>query len=44
MKVVGLVALLFGVMTAGCERGKDRGNGQDVGERVSDDVSLDAKF
>ena len=44
MKVVGLVASLFGVTTAGCERWNDRGNGQDVGERVSDDVSLDAKF
>ena len=44
MKVVGLVASLFGVATAGCERRKDRGYGRDVGERVSDDVSLDAKF
>ena len=44
MMVVGLVASLFGVATAGCERWKDQGNGRDVGERVSDDVSLDAKF
>ena len=44
MKVVGFVAPLFGVTTVGCERGKDRGNGRDVSERVSDDVSLDAKF
>ena len=44
MKVVGFVASLFGVVTVGCERWKDRGNGRDVGERVSDDVSLDAKF
>ena len=44
MKVVGLVASLFGVTTVGCKRGKDRGNGRDVGERVSDDVLLDAKF
>ena len=44
MKVVGLVALLFGVATVGCKWWKDRGNGRDVGEWVSDDVSLDAKF
>ena len=44
MKVVGLVALLFGVATVGCEWWKDRGNGWDVGERISDDVSLNAKF
>ena len=44
MKVVSFVALLFGVATAGCERWKDRGNGRDVGKRVSNDVSLDAKF
>ena len=44
MKVVGFVALLFSVATAGREWWNDRGNGQDVGERVSDDVSLDAKF
>ena len=44
MKVVGLVASLFSVVTTGCERWKDRGNGWDVGERVSDDVSLNAKF
>ena len=44
MKVVGLVVLLFGVATVGCEQLKDRGNGWDVGEWVSDDVSLNAKF
>ena len=44
MKDVGFVPSLLGVMTAGCKRRKDQGNGQDVGERVSDDVSLDAKF
>ena len=44
MQVVGFVASLFGVATVGCERGKDRGNGRDVGKRVSDDVSLNAKF
>ena len=44
MKVVGLVASLFGVATTGCERQKDLQNGRDVGEQVSDDVSLDAKF
>ena len=44
MKVVGVVASLFGVATAGCEWWKDQGNGRDVGEWVSDDVSLNAKF
>ena len=44
MKVVGLVASLFGVATAGCKWWKDRGNGWDVGEQVSDDVSLNVKF
>ena len=44
MKVVGFVSSLLGVMTVGCERRKDRGNGRDVGEWVSDDVSLNAKF
>ena len=44
MKVVGLVASLFGVATAGCEWWKDRGNGWDVGEQVSDDVSLNGNF
>ena len=44
MKVVGFVASLFGVATVGCEWWKDWGNGRDVGERVSDDVSLNAKF
>ena len=44
MKVVGFVASLFSVATAGCERWKDRGNGRNVSKRVSDDVSLDAKF
>ena len=44
MKVVSLVASHFGVATAGCERGKDQGNGRDVSEWVSDDVPLNAKF
>ena len=44
MKVVSLVASLFSVSTAGCEQWKDRGNSQDVGERVSDDVSHNVKF
>ena len=44
MKDVGFVTSLLGVMTVGCEQWKDRGNGRDVSERVSDDVSLDAKF
>ena len=44
MKDDGFVPSLLGVTTAGCERRKDRGNGRDVGERVSDNVSLDAKF
>ena len=44
MKVVGLVASLFGVATVGREWWKDRGNGRDVGKRVSNDVSLNAKF
>ena len=44
MKVVGFVMLLFGVVTMGCEWWKDRGNGWDVGERISDDVSLNVKF
>ena len=44
MKVVSLVASLFGVATAGCEQWKDQGNGRDVSEWVSDDVSLNVKF
>ena len=44
MKVIGFVPLLLGVMTAGCEQWKDQGNGRDVGKRVSNDVSLDAKI
>ena len=44
MKVVGFVPSLLGVTTVGCKRWKDRGNGRDVGEWVSDDVSLNAKF
>ena len=44
MKVVGLVASLFSVVTVGCEWWKDQGNGRDVGEQVSDDVSLNAEF
>ena len=44
MKVVGFVLSLLSVMTTGCEWWKDQGNGQDVGEWVSDDVLLDAEF
>ena len=44
MKVVGFVPSLLGVTTVGCEWWKDRGDGRDVGERVSNDVSLNAKF
>ena len=44
MKVVGFVLSLLGVMTAGCEQWKDRGNGQDVGEQISNNVLLDAEF
>ena len=44
MKVVGFVPSLLGVTTVGCEWQKDRGNGRDVSEQVSDDVSLNAKF
>ena len=44
MKVVGFVPSLLGVMTMGCEWWKDQGNGQDVSEQVSDDVSFDAEF
>ena len=44
MKVVSFVASLFGVATAGHEQWKDQGNGQDVSEQISDDVSLNAKF
>ena len=44
MKVVGFVPSLLGVMTAGCKHWKDRGNGQEVGEWISNDVSLDAEF
>ena len=44
MKAVGFVPSLLGVATVGCERQKDRGNSRDVGEQVSDDVSLNAKF
>ena len=44
MKVIGFVLSLLGVMTTGCKRQKDQGNGRDVSERVSDDVSLDAEF
>ena len=43
MKVVSLVASLFSVATTGCKWWKDQGNGQDVGERVSDDVPLNAE-
>ena len=44
MKVVSFVSSLLSVATVGCEQWKDRGNGQDVSKRVSDDVSLNAKF
>ena len=44
MKVVGFVPSLLGVTTVGCKWQKDQGNGWDVSKRVSDDVSLDAKF
>ena len=44
MKAVGFVPLLLGVATVGHKQRKNRGNGRDVGERVSDDVSLNAKF
>ena len=44
MKVIGFVPLLLGVMTTGCKRRKDRGNGRDVGKGISDDVPLDAEF
>ena len=44
MKVVGFVASLCGVMTMGCKWWKDRGNGWDVSEWISDDVLLDAEF
>ena len=44
MKVVSFVASLFSVATAGHKQWKDQGNGQDVSEQISDDVSLNAKF
>ena len=44
MKVVSFVLSLLSVMTAGCKWWKDRGNGQDVSEWVSNDVLLDAEF
>ena len=44
MKAVSFVLLLLGVTTVGCEWGRDWGNGRDVGEQVSDDVSLNVKF
>ena len=44
MKVVSFVPSLLSVTTAGCERRKDWGDGRDVSEWVSDDVSLNAKF
>ena len=44
MKVVGFVPSLLSVMTAGCKQWKDRGNGRDVSEQVSDDVLLNAEF
>ena len=44
MKVVGFVSLLLSVTTVGCERRKDRGDSQDVSERVSNDVLLNVEF
>ena len=44
MKAVGFVLSLLGVATVGCKWQKDWGNGRNVGEQVSDDVSLDVKF
>ena len=44
MKIVSFVPSLLGVMTVRCEWWKDWGNGQDVGEQISDDVSLNAEF
>ena len=44
MKVVCFVPSLLSVTTAGCEWWKDWGNGQDVGEWISDDVLLNAEF
>ena len=44
MKVVGFVPSLLGVMTVGCKWWKDWGNGRDVGEWVSDNVSLNEEF
>ena len=44
MKIVSFVLSFLGVMTMGCKQWKDRGNGRDVGERVSDDVLLNVEF
>ena len=44
MKVVGFVLSLLGVTTMGCKPWKDRGNGRDVSEWVSNDVLLDVEF
>ena len=44
MKVISFVSPLLSVTTVGCERGKDWGNGWDVGEWVSNDVLLNVKF
>ena len=44
MKVVSFVMALLGVMTVGCERWKDWGNGRDASKGISYDVPLDAEF
>ena len=44
MKVVSFVVLLLSVTTMECEQWKDQGNGQDVSEWISNDVSLDVEF
>ena len=44
MQVVCFVASLFGVASTRCEWWREWGNGQDVGEQVSSDVSLNPEF
>ena len=44
MKVIGFVLSLLGVTTVGCEQWKDQGNGRDISEGISDNVSLDVEF
>ena len=44
MKVISFVLSLLSVMTVGCEQWKDQGNGQDISEGISDNVSLDVEF